>query len=135
MMRIIRAKSLRQYEELDALLDYLDERLTERTTELISEHAEVKRLRAQSDMLRAQRNVAIEDTETIAAALTAESLAFALYRARVTGIAGEIAGALSAAAPAASIREVARLLLKHSEALGIDPQRSADVPAPNGAPR
>ncbi|MEU2076630.1 hypothetical protein [Streptomyces sp. NPDC013489] len=104
-------------DEIEALLQRLERPALEQL-------AEADRLQAQNrelESIRSQRDTAIENTETAAAALTAESLAYALHRAEISEIATDIALSLSAGDPAASVREVARLLIKHADALGIDP--------------
>lgn len=97
-------------DQIEALL----ERLERPASEQLAETQDLEALRSQLD-------TAIENTETAAAALTAEAVAFALHRAGVAEVVEEIAEALSAADPAASIREVSRLLLQHADLFGIDP--------------
>lgn len=96
--------------EIEALM----ERLERPALEQLDEAREL-------ETVRSQRDTAIEDTETAAAALTAESLAFAFHRAAVTEAVTEIAMALSADDPRAALREVSGLLLRHAETFGIDP--------------
>ncbi|MGW1226620.1 hypothetical protein [Streptomyces sp. NPDC002530] len=72
------------------------------------------------ESVRAQRDTAMKDTETVAAALTAESLAHAFHCVAVTEAVTEIAMALSARNPRSAIREVSALLLRHAELFGID---------------
>ncbi|MFH8620129.1 hypothetical protein ACH4E8_34315 [Streptomyces sp. NPDC017979] len=76
-----------------------------------------------------ERDTAVQNAETAAVGLVAESVAAALYRAHVAEIASELALALSASDPAGAVREVSRLLLQHAETLGIDPHG----PGPAGA--
>ncbi|MGW0999235.1 hypothetical protein ACWD5V_39410 [Streptomyces sp. NPDC002523] len=96
--------------EIEALM----ERLERPALEQLDEAREL-------EAVRSQRDTAIENTETAAAALTAESLAFAFHRAAVTEAVTEIAMALSADDPRAALREVSGLLLRHAETFGIDP--------------
>ncbi|OKJ46854.1 hypothetical protein [Streptomyces sp. CB02115] len=82
------------------------------------------------EAVRAQRDTAMQDTDTAAAALTAESLTHAFHRVAVTEAATEIAMALSARNPRAAMREVSALLLRHAELFGIDthgPKTGADT--------
>jgi hypothetical protein len=100
-------------DDIEAVL----ERLERSAREQLAEARDLEALRSQLD-------TAVENTETAVAALTLETVAFALHRAGVTEAAAEIAEALSAADPAASIREVSRLLLQHADLFGIDPHAS-----------
>ncbi|MFE4658217.1 hypothetical protein ACFRFJ_16225 [Streptomyces hydrogenans] len=81
---------------------------------------EVASLTALVAELRSQRDTAMKDTETAAAALTAESLAYAFHKDAVTRAATEIAMVLSADDPRASVRAVSAVLLRRAETLGID---------------
>lgn len=97
-------------DEIEALM----ERLERPALEQLDEAREL-------ESIRSQRDTAIENTETAAAALTAESLAFAFHRVAVTEAVTEIAMALSAKNPRAALREISGLLLRHAETFGIDP--------------
>lgn len=101
-------------------------RLARPETERAAEAAELQQLKRELETVREQRDTAVEDTETAATAYTAEALAHALYRAGVAEVTAQIVDALSAGDPAASIRAVSRLLLKHAEDLGIDLHGTGD---------
>ncbi|MFF3843427.1 hypothetical protein [Streptomyces sp. NPDC001930] len=112
--------------EIEALM----ERLERPALEQLGEANRLQALTGELETVRAQRDTAIEDTGTAAAALTAESLAYAFYRAAVTEAVTEIAMALSTKNPRASLREVSGLLIRHAELFGIDshgPQTGADT--------
>ncbi|GGY71011.1 hypothetical protein GCM10010363_60160 [Streptomyces omiyaensis] len=81
---------------------------------------EIEALTALVADLRSQRDTAMKDTETAAAALTAESLAYAFHKAAVAEAATEIAMALSADDTRASVRKVSAVLLRRAKTLGID---------------
>ncbi|MYR41243.1 hypothetical protein [Streptomyces sp. SID5910] len=104
-------------------IEFLLERLERPALEQLDEAREL-------EAVRAQRDTAMKDTETAAAALTAESLTYAFHRVAVTEAVTEIAMALSGRSPRASVREVSALLLRHAELFGIDthgPENGADT--------
>lgn len=119
MIRIVRTRTLQTLRQGTALAAVL-------AADLDTAESAVERLTGELAAVRSQRDTAIEDTGTAAAALTAEGLARVLYRAEIAEITSSIAAALSAADTAASVREVSGLLLKHAEVLGIDPHGSGD---------
>jgi hypothetical protein len=105
--------------EIEALL----ERLERPALEQLDEAREL-------EAVRSQRDTAIENTQTAAEALTAESLAYAFHRVAVTEAVTEIAMALSGRSPRTAVREVSALLLRHAQLFGIDPhgpQSGADT--------
>lgn len=106
MIRMIRTKNLRALRQGAELASVLQADL-EDAERLVT-------------ALRSQRDTAMQDTETAAAALIAESLAYAFHKEAVTQAATEIAMALSADDTRASVREVSAVLLRHAAALGID---------------
>lgn len=100
-------------------IEFLLERLERPALEQLDEAREL-------EAVRSQRDTAIENTQTAAEALTAESLAFAFHRMAVTEAVTEIAMALSARNPRAAMREVSALLMRHAELFGIDPHGPKD---------
>ncbi|MFH8642267.1 hypothetical protein [Streptomyces goshikiensis] len=104
-------------QEIEDLL----ERVERPTADQLAEAGRLQALTGQLEIVRSQRDTAMEDTDTAAAALTAEALAYALHRAAVTEIVSEIAMTLSAGDPRASVLAVSGLLLKNADVLGIDP--------------
>lgn len=97
--------------EIEALM----ERLERPALEQLDEAKRLQALIGELETVRSQRDTAMKDTETAAAALTAQSLAFAFHRVAVTEAVTEIAMALSAKDPRAALREVSGLLLRHAE--------------------
>ncbi|GAA5082976.1 hypothetical protein [Streptomyces similanensis] len=104
-------------DEIEALL-----KRTERPAlEQLAEADRLQKLTRELETIRSQRDTAMKDTGTAAAALAAESLAFAFHRAAVTEAVTEIAFALLSNDTVASVREVSGLLLRHAGLFGIDP--------------
>ncbi|MDX2974017.1 MULTISPECIES: hypothetical protein [Actinomycetes] len=119
-------------DEIKALL----ERTERPALEQLAEANRLQALTRELETVRSQRDTAIDNTATAVTAMTAESLTLAFYRAAVAEAASEIAMALSAKDPRASLREVSGLLLRHAELLGIDPNGSgtgADTTETKGA--
>lgn len=113
-------------DEIEALLD----RLERPALEQLAEADRLQGLTRELETIRSQRDTAMKDTETAAAALTAESLAFAFHRAAVTEAVTEIAFALLSNDTVASVREVSGLLLRHADLFGLDPhgpETGADI--------
>ncbi|MFJ4343213.1 hypothetical protein [Streptomyces sp. NPDC088915] len=102
-------------------IEDLLERVERPALEQLTEATRLQELTEELERVRSQRDTAIKDTETAAAALTAESLTLAFHRAAVTEAATAVALALSGKNPRASVREVSALLLRHATVLGIDP--------------
>lgn len=118
--------------EIEALLD----RLERPALEQLAEANRLQALERELEAVRSQRDTAMKDTETAVAALTAESLAFAFHRTAVSEAAAEIAMALSADDPGASLRAVSAVLLRHADVFGIDPNgpgSGADTTETKGA--
>ncbi|MYX18435.1 hypothetical protein GTY67_34365 [Streptomyces sp. SID8374] len=103
--------------EIEALL----ERLERPALEQLAEADSLQELTRQLEAARSQRDTAMQDTDTAAAALTAEALAHAFHRTAVTAVVTEMAFALLSSDTDASVREVSGLLLRHADLFGIDP--------------
>ncbi|MFF9638759.1 hypothetical protein ACF1D2_29795 [Streptomyces bacillaris] len=118
-------------DEIEALM----ERLERPALEQLAEADRLQELTRQLEAVRSQRDTAMQDTETAAAALTAESLTHAFHRAAVTEAVTEIAFALLSSDTDASVREVSGLLLRHADLFGLDPHgtRTGADTNPKGA--
>ncbi|MFB8314718.1 hypothetical protein ACFC5T_40370 [Streptomyces sp. NPDC055961] len=120
MIRMIRTKNLRALREGAELASVLQTDLEDAESRNGLLETEVDCLNKLVAELRSQRDTAMKDTETAAAALTAESLAYAFHKEAVAQAATEIAMALSADDTRASVREVSTVLLRRAKTLGID---------------
>lgn len=103
-------------DEIEALLKRVELPAPER----LAEGGRLQELTRELEAVRSQRDTAMQDTETAAAALTAQSLAFGVYRATVAEVAAEIARAANPENPLDSLTDIGFLLLKHADVLGAE---------------
>ncbi|WP_435059531.1 hypothetical protein [Streptomyces sp. bgisy060] len=118
--------------EIEALM----ERLERPALEQLDEGNRLQELTRELEAVRSQRDTAMKDTETAVTAMTAESLAFAFYRAAVAEAAAEIARSVDPKDPVNSLIDIGFALLKHADVLnpkdnGSDP--GADTNEKKGA--